>query len=50
MSRTTWPRIPAQAYVTRMVATLAEFPARQEPASFSLDKMMAKLQAGVSSA
>jgi arylsulfatase A-like enzyme len=45
-----WLMIPAQAYVARMVATLADFPARQEPATFSLAKVMAKLQAGVSSA
>jgi hypothetical protein len=42
-----WLMIPAQAYVARMVATLAEFPARQEPPSFSIDKVIAKLQAGV---
>jgi arylsulfatase A-like enzyme len=42
--------IPAQAYVAQMIATLAEFPARQEPPSFSIDKVVEKLQAGVSSA
>ena len=30
-----------------MLQTLAEFPARQEPASFSLDQVLEKLQAGV---
>ncbi|MFD7307492.1 arylsulfatase [Promicromonospora sp. NPDC059942] len=42
--------VPAQAYVARMVATLAEFPARQEPASFSVDQVLAKLKAGAASA
>jgi arylsulfatase A-like enzyme len=41
--------IPAQAYVARMIASLEEFPARQEPASFSIDKVLEKLQAGVGS-
>jgi hypothetical protein len=45
-----WILIPAQAYVTRMLATLSEFPPRQEPASFSIDQVMAKLQAGITSA
>ncbi|HEY9292424.1 MAG TPA: arylsulfatase, partial [Microlunatus sp.] len=41
--------IPAQMYVAEMVQTLAEFPARQEPASFSIDKVKAKLEAGMMS-
>ena len=41
--------IPAQAYVARMLQTLAEFPPRQEPASFSVDQVMEKLKAGVPS-
>ncbi len=45
-----WLLIPAQAYVTKMLATLVEFPPRQEPASFSLDQVMAKLGAGITSA
>jgi arylsulfatase len=45
-----WLLIPAQAYVTRMLKTLVEFPPRQEPASFSLDRVMAKLEAGITSA
>jgi arylsulfatase A-like enzyme len=45
-----WAMIPAQAYVAQMLTTLAEFPARQEPASFSVDKVLAKLRAGVGSA
>jgi len=36
--------IPAQAYVGRMLATLREFPARQKPASFNMEQVMAKLQ------
>ncbi len=36
--------IPAQAYVARMISTLAEFPPRQKPASFSIDQVVAKLQ------
>ena len=39
--------VPAQAFVAKMLQTLAEFPARQEPASFSLDRVLEKLQAGV---
>ncbi len=42
--------IPAQAYVAQMLATLAEFPPRQEPASFSVDQVLAKMKAGVGSA
>ena len=36
--------IPAQVYVSRMLATLLEFPARQKPASFNMEQVMAKLQ------
>ena len=43
-----WVLVPAQTYVARMLGTLAEFPPRQEPASFNIDKVIAKLQAGVS--
>ncbi|QBE49695.1 arylsulfatase [Leucobacter triazinivorans] len=42
--------VPAQSYVASMLASLAEFPARQKPASFSIDQVMAKLQAGATSA
>ncbi len=38
---------PAQLYAAQMMATLVEFPRRQEPASFNLEQVMAKLQAGV---
>jgi arylsulfatase len=44
-----WALVPAQAYVARMLTTLAEFPPRQEPASFSVDKVLQKLQAGIAS-
>jgi arylsulfatase len=36
--------VPAQAYVGRMLSTLAEFPARQESASFTINQVMAKLE------
>jgi arylsulfatase A-like enzyme len=45
-----WILVPTQAYVAEMLRTLVEFPPRQEPASFSLEAVLAKLQAGVSSA
>jgi arylsulfatase len=44
-----WLPIPAQTYVARMISSLAEFPARQEPASFSIDQVLAKLKSGVPS-
>lgn len=44
-----WLLVPAQAYVAKMLETLVEFPPRQEPASFSVDKVMAKLRAGLPS-
>jgi arylsulfatase len=42
--------VPAQTYVAEMLQSLAEFPPRQEPASFNIDQVMAKLKAGMSSA
>ena len=45
-----WVLVPAQAYVANMLATLVEFPPRQEPASFNLESVLEKLQSGVSSA
>ena len=45
-----WVLVPAQAYVARMLQTLVDFPPRQEPASFSLDKVLEKLRGGVASA
>jgi arylsulfatase A-like enzyme len=44
-----WIVVPAQAYVARMLSTLAEFPPRQAPASFGIEQVMAKLQAGLPS-
>ncbi len=41
--------VPAQAYVAQMLESLKEFPPRQEPASFSIDQVMEKLKAGVTS-
>jgi arylsulfatase len=35
--------VPAQFYVAEMLQTLVEFPPRQEPASFSLERVMEKL-------
>jgi len=36
--------VPAQVYVGQFLATFKEYPPRQKPASFSLDKVMEKLQ------
>ena len=41
--------VPAQAFVAEYLQTLVEFPPRQEPASFSIDKVLAKLEAGITS-
>jgi arylsulfatase len=35
--------VPAQAFVARHVATYKEFPPRQKPGSFSLDRVLEKL-------
>ena len=35
--------VPAQAYVAKFMETFKEFPPRQKPASFSLDRVMEKL-------
>jgi arylsulfatase A-like enzyme len=45
-----WVLVPMQAYVFEQIKTFVEFPRRQEPASFSLDKVLAKLQQGMPSA
>ena len=42
--------VPAQAYVAQMIQSLAEFPQRQEPASFNIEQVMAKLKEGAKSA
>ena len=44
-----WVLVPAQAYVARMLQTLVDFPPSQAPASFTIDKVLEKLQAGVPS-
>ena len=36
--------VPAQAYVASFLTTFSEFPPRQEAGSFSLDKVMKKMQ------
>ena len=41
-----WLLIPAQAYVAEMLQTLQEFPARQESASFNIEKLLEKLKEG----
>jgi hypothetical protein len=41
--------VPAQAFVVQMASTLAEFPPRQEPSSFTVAKMLEKLEAGLPS-
>ena len=38
--------VPAQAYVAQMLQTLAEFPPRQKPASFSLEQVLAEARGG----
>lgn len=44
-----WVVLPAQAFVAKMIGTLKEFPARQKPASFTIDQVLAKLQEGMPS-
>ena len=41
--------VPAQTFVAEHLQTVIEFPPRQTPASFSIDKVMEKLQAGITS-
>lgn len=42
--------IPANMFVAEMLQSLVEFPQRQAPASFSIDQVVAKLNAGAASA
>jgi arylsulfatase A-like enzyme len=42
-----WVLVPAQMYVATMLQTLAAFPARQEPASFNIDRVLEKLKGGI---
>ncbi len=44
-----WLCVPMQAFVSQMMQSLAEFPPRQKPASFSLEQVLEKLQTGVPS-
>lgn len=44
-----WVLVPAQAYVATALSTFAAFPPRQKPATFSLEGVMDKLTAGVTS-
>jgi len=44
-----WILVPIQTYVAFMLATFVEFPPRQEPASFTIEKMMEKLRVGLPS-
>ncbi len=41
--------VPAQTYVGNFLKTFKEFPPRQKAASFSLDQVVAKLEAGMAS-
>jgi arylsulfatase len=36
--------VPAQAFVGQHIATYKEFPPRQKPGSFNLDRVLEKLQ------
>jgi arylsulfatase len=45
-----WVFVPAQSYVAKMIETLAEFPPRQKPASFTIDQVIAKLQGATAGA
>jgi arylsulfatase len=38
--------VPAQVYVGKWISSFKEFPPRQKPASFSVDEVMKKLEAG----
>jgi hypothetical protein len=42
-----WVMLPIQAFVGKMIASLKEFPARQKPATFTIDQVMKKLEAGL---
>jgi arylsulfatase len=42
--------VPAQTYVAQFLSTFKEYPPRQKAASFSLDDVMEKMLAGVTSA
>jgi arylsulfatase len=42
--------VPAQAIVGEFLATFKDYPPRQKAASFSLDNVLEKLEAGIPSA
>jgi arylsulfatase A-like enzyme len=44
-----WVAVPMQAFVFEMIQSFVKFPARQKPASFSLEDVLAELQTGVHS-
>jgi arylsulfatase len=44
-----WLLVPAQAFAAQMLQSLAEFPPSQKPASFTIDKLMERLEAGMPS-
>ena len=37
----------AQFFVAELAESLREFPRRQEPASFTIDQVIAKMEAGI---
>ena len=45
-----WLLVPAQSFVAEMVQSLVEFPPSQKPASFTLEQVLTKLEAGITSA
>jgi arylsulfatase len=42
--------VPIQAFVAMMAESLIEFPQRQKPASFNLDRVLEKIEEGITSA
>jgi arylsulfatase len=40
--------VPAQAFVAQHIATYREFPPRQKPGSFNLDRVLEKLHEAMS--
>jgi hypothetical protein len=42
--------VPAQAYAAQFLETFKEYPPRQKAASFSLEDVIEKMQAGITSA
>jgi len=50
MMRRVFLAVPMQAFVAQMAQTLIEFPPRQKPASFNLDRVMEKINEAMGSA